>query len=182
MADRSRDWFAEVLRSTPERLDLGALLIAARATPGIDPERIVDAGLGELDRLAAQVPDGGRDDERLRVALGDFTGSDEDYLNLSSSLLPRVLRTRRGLPILLSILWTEVARRAGIDAYGVALPGHFIACVGNPETFRADAVDGSRVLVDPWRGGALVSYDRARDIVERAGFAFRRDKIGRAHV
>lgn len=58
-----------------------------------------------------------------------------------------VLRRRRGLPILLSVVWLEVARRAGAPVYGVALPGHFVVGFGPPEEqVLADPFDGGRVL------------------------------------
>jgi regulator of sirC expression with transglutaminase-like and TPR domain len=167
------------------RLDLACLLMAAEEQPAerASPpalDRYLDAGLAALDDLAAAVPGPGRDDSRLRAALGGFHGDTGDYDRLESSLLPEVLRRRRGLPILLSTVWTEVARRAGIPAYGVALPGHFVVAVGDPETFRVDAVDGDRVLVDPFRGGTLLPYDRARDLAERAGAVFRREHLAPA--
>ncbi len=54
---------------------------------------------------------------------------------------------RRGLPILLSVVWMEVARRAGAPVYGVALPGHFVVGFGPvDEQVLADPFDGGRVL------------------------------------
>jgi regulator of sirC expression with transglutaminase-like and TPR domain len=185
MGQQSRDRFAAVVRDPQVRLDLACLLIAAEALPPDRAEppaldRFLDAGLAELDRLATQVPREGRADSRLRAVLNRFRGDAEDYQRLESSLLPEVLRRGRGLPILLSTVWTEVARRADVPAYGVALPGHFVVGVGDPTTFRADALDGDRVLVDPFRGGVLLPYDGARDLVERAGQVFRRDHLAPA--
>lgn len=114
-----------------------------------------DAGIDsvqvELDRLAGQVPyrPGGPAAwaGALRQLLGErfeFRGSPGDYQRLESSLLHAVLRRRRGLPILLSVVWMEVARRAGAPVYGVALPGHFVVGFGAAE---------EQVLVDPFDGG-----------------------------
>ena len=177
----SRERFADVVRAggaagDPDdvRLDLALLLLSAEAHhdeevagPGLDA--LVARGLAELDDLAGSVPEEGRDDLRLRAALGGFTGSSADYSQLESSLLPDVLRRRRGLPILLSTVWTEVARRAGVPAYGVGLPGHFVVGVGDP--------DGTRVLVDPFTGGRLLPYDRARDIAAEAGRSLRPEHL-----
>jgi hypothetical protein len=177
----SRERFADVVRAggaagDPDdvRLDLALLLLSAEAAPddashGERLEALLQRGLGELDALAAAVPPDGRDDSRLRAALADFQGASSDYARLESSLLPDVLRRRRGLPILLSTVWTEVARRAGVPAYGVGLPGHFVVGVGDP--------DGSRVLVDPWAGGRLLPYDRARDIAARTGRSLRPEHL-----
>lgn len=180
MSHESRRRFRELMATTPERLDLATLLIAAETSSWPDLDAALEHGLARFDALADLVPEYGRDDQRLQAALGAFHGETQDYESLSSSLMPSVMRTKRGLPIMLSTLWTEVARRVGIDAYGVALPGHFVVCLGDAATFRSDAIDGSRVLVDPWRGGTLVPYDRARDIVESAGYVFRRGYLAPA--
>jgi len=177
----SRERFADIVRAggaagdpADVRLDLALLLLSAEALPddqvaGAGLDALVARGLAELDTLAADVPDEGRDDLRLRTALGGFAGTSSDYAHLESSLLPDVLRRRRGLPILLSTVWTEVARRAGVPAYGVGLPGHFVVGVGDP--------DGTRVLVDPFTGGRLLPYDRARDIAAETGRSLRPEHL-----
>jgi len=145
--------FAEEARS--ERPDLSALclLVGAQADGALD-EAGIDAAQIELDRLAGQLPfrPGGPRSwaVSLRELLGDrcgFRGAPVDYQRLESSLLHEVLRRRRGLPILLSVVWMEVARRAGAPVYGVALPGHFVVGFGPPqEQVLADPFDGGRVL------------------------------------
>jgi hypothetical protein len=169
----SRERFGDVVRAggaagdpADVRLDLALLLISAETVPEPDAsgarlDALLERGLAGLDSLAADVPGEGRDDQRLRAALAGFQGESQDYQRLESSLLPDVLRRRRGLPILLSTVWTEVARRAGVPAYGVGIPGHFVVGVGDP--------DGHRVLVDPFAGGRLLPYDRARDIAAGTG-------------
>ena len=181
MSAASRERFADIVRAggaagdpADVRLDLALLLLSAEALPddqvaGAGLDALVARGLAELDTLAADVPDEGRDDLRLRTALGGFAGTSSDYAHLESSLLPDVLRRRRGLPILLSTVWTEVARRAGVPAYGVGLPGHFVVGVGDP--------DGTRVLVDPFTGGRLLPYDRARDIAAETGRSLRPEHL-----
>ncbi|MFJ1972041.1 tetratricopeptide repeat protein [Streptomyces sp. NPDC087903] len=147
-----RQRFAEEARS--ERPDLSALclLLGAEADGELD-----DAGLDsaqiELDKLAGQLPfrPGGPRSwaVALRELLGErsgFRGFPADYQRLESSLLHRVMARRRGLPILLSVLWMEVARRAGAPVYGVALPGHFVVGFGTEEQVLADPFDGGRVL------------------------------------
>lgn len=186
MSSLSRARFAALVRAPAVPLDEACLLLSAEAEPAgavateADLDAYVATGLAGLDALAAAVPDHGRDDERLRAALHRFRGDATEYGRLEASLLPAVLRRRRGLPILLSTVWTSVAARAGIPAYGVALPGHFVVAIGDPETFRVHAVDGGRVLVDPFAGGALLPYDRARDRVESSGSVFRRDHLAPA--
>ena len=179
MSAASRERFAEVVRAggaagdpADVRLDLALLLASAETIPDADAgslDALVAHGLATLDQLAADVPPEGRDDQRLRAALQGFAGGADDYGRLESSLLSDVLRRRRGLPILLSSVWTEVARRAEVPAYGVGLPGHFVVGVGDP--------DGTRVLVDPFTGGRLLPYDKARDIAASAGRSLRPEHL-----
>ncbi|MFJ6568322.1 tetratricopeptide repeat protein [Streptomyces sp. NPDC091292] len=151
-----REQFAEAARSERPDLALLCLLIGAAADPGLD-EGGMDRAQIELDRLAGMVPfrPGGPRDWAVALAgvLGEregFHGTAGDYQRLESSLLHEVLRRRRGLPILLSVVWMEVARRAGAPVYGVALPGHFVVGFGPPaDQVLADPFDGGRVLTGP---------------------------------
>ncbi|MER7173136.1 transglutaminase-like domain-containing protein [Streptomyces mesophilus] len=149
-----RDQFAEEARAERPDLALLCLLIGAEAQGARDGAGI-DAAQIELDRLAGLVPYRPGGPLAWARAVGEllgercgFRGAPADYQRLESSLLHEVLRRRRGLPILLSVLWMEVARRAGAPVYGVALPGHFVVGFGEPgaEPLLADPFDGGRVL------------------------------------
>ncbi|MFA3875002.1 transglutaminase-like domain-containing protein [Streptomyces sp. MMCC 100] len=162
--------FAEEARS--ERPDLATLclLVGAEADGALD-EPGLDAAQVELDRLAGELPFRPGTPrawaEALRNLLGErygFHGVAADYQRLESSLLHEVLRRRRGLPILLSVVWLEVARRAGAPVYGVALPGHFVVGFGTASGETA----AERVLVDPFDGGRLLSGKDAEVLVAGA--------------
>lgn len=141
MTAESRRRFAETMRSSSPDLGLACLLIGMEVSPDLS----VDASLAELDALAeaaAPLMVSGEEAAGLRRSLADdagFRGYGDDYGDLRASLLHEVLRRRRGLPILLSVVYLEVARRCGVPAAGIGLPGHFVVSV-------ADA------LVDPFYG------------------------------
>lgn len=157
--------FAEEARS--ERPDLSTLcLLVGAAADGTLDEAGLDAAQMELDRLAGRLPfrPGGPMAwatalHHLLGAQDGFRGSPADYQRLESSLLHEVLRRRRGLPILLSVVWMEVARRAGAPVYGVALPGHFVVGFGPEE---------GQVLVDPFDGGRVLGAGDAELLVAGA--------------
>ncbi|AUH40800.1 transglutaminase-like domain-containing protein [Streptomyces sp. CMB-StM0423] len=169
--------FAEEARVPRPDLALLCLLVGAETDPGLD-ERGIDAVQIELDELAGQLPyapGGPRAWARAAAELlGErygFHGTPGDYRRLESSQLHEVLRRRRGLPIMLSVIWMEVARRAGAPVYGVALPGHFVVGfgptpAGQPLTGRAAA--GAPVLADPFDGGRLLSPADAELLVSEA--------------
>lgn len=145
--------FAEEARCERPDLSTLCLLIGAEADGALD-EAGLDSAQVELDRLTGELPYRPGSPRAwalaLRELLGErygFHGTPADYRRLESSLLHEVLRRRRGLPILLSVVWLEVARRAGAPVYGVALPGHFVIGFGEAEQqVLADPFDGGRVL------------------------------------
>jgi regulator of sirC expression with transglutaminase-like and TPR domain len=81
-----------------------------------------------------------------------FQGDGDVYDAPRNSFLDDVVERRRGLPIALSVLTCEVARRAGIDAHGIAFPGHFLVGVRD----RAQA-SVELVVLDPFHRGRLLS-------------------------
>ncbi|MFF7437535.1 tetratricopeptide repeat protein [Streptomyces sp. NPDC008122] len=162
------DWrreFAEEARA--ERPDLArlCLLIGAVADPTVTRRDLDEAEI-ELDRLAGLVPYATRITgdwaAELAALLGrheGFEGVPADYQRLESSLLHEVLRRRRGLPILLSVVWMEVARRAGAPVYGLGLPGHFVVGFGDPADLN---------LADPFAGGRAMTGTDAELLVASA--------------
>lgn len=136
--------------------DEGATLdVLALALAGAFREVDTGAALAQLDVLGAELvralPEADGDPEAEVTAcsllLGRvhrFTGDREDYDRPDNSMLDLVLERRRGLPILLSVVYVEVARRAGVPLAGVGLPGHFVVA-----HFGTDPP----LLVDPFNGG-----------------------------
>ncbi|MFE9258821.1 transglutaminase-like domain-containing protein [Streptomyces sp. NPDC006879] len=156
-----RAFAAEAREERPD-VALLCLLLAAEGDATMGDAGIDEAQI-ELDRLAGLLPFAPGDPRDWAGAVAEllgercgFHGEPADYQRLDSSLLHQVLRRRRGLPILLSVVWMEVARRAGAPVYGVALPGHFVVGFGDP---------GQRVLVDPFAGGRLLSTADAELLV-----------------
>lgn len=141
------------------RLAEGALVVAAEASPGVDIEGALDL----LDALVARVrpavesaPSAARAVAALNHALFEiegFRGNQAQYDDLRNSFLDQVLARRRGLPITLSILYVEVARQLGLEAYGVGFPGHFLAKVIG----GSDAT--GEIIVDPFFGRVLSRED-----------------------
>lgn len=79
-----------------------------------------------------------------------FRGNIDDYYAPSNSYLGDVLKTRRGLPITLTLLYRQVAQGIGLTVHGVNAPGHFLA--------EVEMEGGSRqsIYVDPFFGGGLL--------------------------
>ncbi|HZL34099.1 MAG TPA: transglutaminase-like domain-containing protein [Tepidisphaeraceae bacterium] len=83
-----------------------------------------------------------------------FRGNTEDYYNPANSYLPAVIKSRKGLPITLSLVYKLVAERLGLRSWGVGLPGHFLVGV---------EVDGKAILVDAFAGGRILTPNEAHE-------------------
>jgi regulator of sirC expression with transglutaminase-like and TPR domain len=115
-------------------LDLAraALAIAQDEYPSLRPEPY----LARLDELAARARSfaGSESDAcRLIAAINyvlfnqeGFRGNRGDYYDPRNSFLNDVIERKKGIPITLSVLYIEVARRAGLELRGVGFPGHFL--------------------------------------------------------
>jgi regulator of sirC expression with transglutaminase-like and TPR domain len=156
--------FAQLAGDSDATLDVLALALAAefRHVDASGAIASLDLLGGELAR-AAERTSGSPDATVIacRQVLGGaegFRGDQARYDHPDNSMLDLVLTRRRGLPILLSVVYVEVARRAGVGLAGVGLPGHFI--VGH---FGADPP----VLLDPFAAGAPVSAAAAGETLLR---------------
>jgi regulator of sirC expression with transglutaminase-like and TPR domain len=152
----TRARFADVVRSEPVDVGLACLLIGGEVSPDLD----VDESLQQLDVMAEQTrwrmssrrPDDAAEALRRVLHMGyRLRGSQDDFDDVRSSLLHEVLVRRRGLPILMSVVWTEVAARIGVQAHALGLPGRVLVMVGEPED--------EHVVVDPWEEGRVLAQD-----------------------
>lgn len=148
--------FARLLRleAPGVPLDEAALAIAAVLQPRLD----VLGALTELDELAASCPTPTRDGvvNHLCDTVG-FVGDRATYGDWRNSCLDRVLSRRRGIPITLSIVVIEVARRVGVPLCGIGMPAHFL--VGDP--------NDPGWFVDPFSGGTRHDRDGCRALLEQ---------------
>ena len=137
-----------------------AISLAQDEYPDLDVEQV----LGDVDQLLARLkrrlPTDASELQRLRALnqfffrdLG-FGGNINDYYDPDNSYLNVVLRTRRGIPITLAVLWLELAVGMGLNARGVAFPGHFMVKVNLPK---------GQVVIDPFSGQSL----SREELVER---------------
>jgi len=146
--------FSEVVARDDFQLDHAALLIGAWDFP----ERDLEAYREMLDDIAGRVrPDVARAPNGIARAraisdwlfdrLG-FAGNTDDYYDPKNSFLAEVIERKTGIPISLSVLYLEVARRVGVLAQGVNFPGHFLVRV---------AIEDAWLFIDPYSRGAVLT-------------------------
>ncbi len=146
-------YFASLVQSD-EHFPLleAAISLAQDEYPDLDVQQI----LGDVDQLQARLkrrlPADASALQKLRLLnqfffrdLG-FGGNINDYYDPDNSYLNVLLKTRRGIPITLAVLWLELAGSLGLNARGVAFPGHFMVKVNLPK---------GQVVIDPFSGQSL---------------------------
>ena len=164
-ARRTQQELADEIAKKPEEFDL---LRAALLLSRIDNEEVdVEIYLNEVDQLVTDIKSEIADDasEQDRLATLDrilfeqlgFHGSRTNYYHRSNSYLNEVIDDREGLPITLSVLYMELARRLDLNVVGVGLPGHFVV--------RFEPQEGDPKLIDVFENAALITLETAEAII-----------------
>ena len=134
-------------------LDQAALELASIEYPDLNPA----GAIAELDRIAFTIADRATDlsdgecfvettNRYLFQELG-FHGNTTDYYRADNSCLNRVLETRTGIPLTLSLVYLEVGRRLAKPVVGIGLPGHFVVRYEDDRYCAfIDAFHGGRLL------------------------------------
>jgi serine protease Do len=155
---------AKAAEGADDKLDLlrCGLLIARLDNDEVEVEayqRLVDRMAREL---ASRLPKGATEAEQLAELNGffftdyGFHGSRTNYYHRSNSYLNEVLDDREGLPITLSVVYMELARRVGMNIVGVSLPRHFVV--------KQMRRDGTEQLLDVFDGGKAISRAEAAEL------------------
>lgn len=148
---------------TPTGLLSGAAAIAIHFLPSesLQPsiESVMDMAATVRRRVHHATPQAlvARLHEVMFDELG-FSGNESDYYAVENSLIPRVLQTKRGIPITLSLVYFTVGRLVGLEVEGVNSPGHFLVRVH---------LGSDTMLVDPFHAGRVLSAVEGVAMIER---------------
>ena len=163
MSTRSRRTFRELVTLPDGAVPLAeaALLLACEEYPQLE----ISPYLDKLDEIASFVEPrlrAGRSPLQTIDAINDvlfglvgFRGNAENYNDPRNSFFNDVLERRVGIPITLSAVYLEVARRVSFPLFGVGMPGHFLV------KYR-DRTD--ELFLDPYNAGKILTRE---DCAER---------------
>ena len=168
------DALLEASNAPGTELARAALVIARIEFPRLDPEPYL-ARIDEMGAAARTVV------AEHRAATGDasllgairginrylfdelhFEGNREKYDDPRNSCLNEVLDRRTGIPITLSVVYLEVARRAGVSIDGVNFPRHFLVRCSDHEAPAKDYL-----ILDPFHGGVVLSEQKCRVLLQQ---------------
>jgi len=163
---RARQLFAEIAALDEETLSLdrASLVMALEEYPELD----ISEYLRQIDMLAARaevligidrtpvnVIEG--INETLFVQEG-LRGNTEDYFDPRNSYLNEVLDRKLGIPISLSVLYMEVAKRIGFTVRGVGFPGHFLI---------KHVAGEKEIIVDPFNMGRILTWNDCQELLDK---------------
>jgi regulator of sirC expression with transglutaminase-like and TPR domain len=135
----------EALKAESE-LDLGraALLMAKCQYPKLN----VELYISQFDEIAGIISNRLSSKNPLLIIKNINQGNKENYYDPRNSFLNEVLVRRLGIPISLSVIYMEVARRLGLKIDGVGLPGHFLVKC---------KIEDQEIILDPFHQGKELS-------------------------
>lgn len=150
----------------PRQLERAILLLCRFGNPTMRTEDYVR----KLDQIARQISSDiaytPSVQEKMQILLQfifrelRFRGDSKDYHNPENAFMDRVIERRKGLPIMLSLLVIFIGRRLSLPFYGVNMPIHFMLMY---ETQNRE------ILIDPFDGGTIVSYDQCYYFLKKNG-------------
>jgi regulator of sirC expression with transglutaminase-like and TPR domain len=160
------EYFASLVHSD-EQFPLleAAASLAQDEYPELDIQEVLDRVDQLSSRLKQRLPADAGALQKLRLLNKfffdeqGFSGNLNNYYDPNNSYLHVVLRTRRGIPISLAVLWLELAQNIGLRAQGVGFPGHFLVKVRLPYPHEG------QVVLDPFTGESLGKEDLSERLV-----------------
>jgi len=165
---RGLELFKKELDQEEEDVDLlkAAVFIAQHRTPELDADAVIrkiDAMVEELQEYLP--PPDERYPLRMIGAISKFLyevkgvkGNSEDYYNPDNSCIDKVIENSTGIPISISLLYMELARRVDFPMIGVNLPTHFMIrpLLGEVE-----------ILVDAFNQGKVMFVEDAEELLQK---------------
>jgi regulator of sirC expression with transglutaminase-like and TPR domain len=160
-----RSEFSALVERAESEIDIveAALMIARTAFPGLSVPvytHLLDGWAERLRKSLGDSPSAGDILIHLNRILFDeegFRGDRQNYYDPQNSFLNRVLERKLGIPITLSLVYSEVGRRAGFPVHGIALPGHFIAGLLHAS---------GTLFIDPFNRGEILTEKECQQRIE----------------
>ncbi len=141
----------------PHDLATGALMLSAMDHPETDI-RPFKEHLSEIAEAAKAEAAFARSPDLAARGLSDLLqgrygyGGDQARLDSADNAdMISVIVNRRGLPVALGILYIHAARAAGVKAFGLSAPNHFLLMI---------QAGGGETVIDPFNAGKTIEHER----------------------
>ncbi|XP_078489683.1 F-box only protein 21 [Ciona intestinalis] len=80
----------------------------------------------------------------------NFSGNQQNYYDISNSFIDDVIKTRRGIPITLCLIFREISSHVGLNLHPVACPSHFLLRMSNTGGYK---------FIDVFNGGKIQTFE-----------------------
>lgn len=153
-----------------DRLEEGVYLLSSIASPALDFSdfsKVFDGFAATIEELFSASKEYLTDEEKclllarvLHKEVG-LTGNRTDYENDSNSYISKVLETKTGNPISMSVIYLLVGKRLGLPLHGVNMPLHFLVQYESPTFFT---------YIDPFHDGMLLDRETCNKFLLLNGY------------
>jgi regulator of sirC expression with transglutaminase-like and TPR domain len=155
------------VKSGGKDLLTGVLLVNKYHYPDLNIREIKTALKRMADRVKSQLNP--HDSVRsqlttLNTVLFDdyhFRGDNDDYYSPNNSFLNKVIERKKGNPILLSVIYIELAKQLNINIVGVNLPRHFVVALKDDES------GNFQYFLSPFNNGSLLMRADIEDYLKK---------------
>ena len=140
-----------------------ALALASFERPRVDLDRyrehlrLIARDVGRHPAAAGDLAGRARALNEIILLKYGYAGDELTYDDLQNANLMRVVDRRKGLPVVLGILYIHAARAQGWDIAGLAFPGHFLVRLSEGQ---------ERLILDPFHGGQVCGAAELRDLLK----------------
>jgi regulator of sirC expression with transglutaminase-like and TPR domain len=122
-----------------------------------DHLRLIARDVGDHPAAAGDLAGRARALNEIILLKYGYSGDELTYDDLQNANLMRVIDRRKGLPVVLGILFIDAARAQGWEAAGLAFPGHFLIRLSD----RAE-----RLILDPFHNGQVCGAAELRELLK----------------
>ena len=166
-----KDQLRKVKRNEEGDIDLeeGVFLFARQRYIDLDVSPYIEQLNLFASELKAKISSVQDETEILRRVISFFSeeklfvGNRQDYYSEENHYINRVLDTKIGIPLTLSVIYLLVGLRINLPLKGIGLPGHFILRF---------SFGSSHIYFDPFNAGKILSHSDCEAIVKNLGFNF----------
>ena len=162
-------------RNSDELID-GVLLINKFQYPSLDRNKIDDQFKLITNDIRSQLSEHMTGLEKIMTInhilydVYGFKGDKANYHHPKNSYLNEVIKNKKGNPLLLSIIYLEIAKRLNLPIKGINLPNHFIVGFLDDE-YQKSLLDeekdthGILFYINPYSKGVILHQDEIADFL-----------------
>jgi len=105
---------------------------------------------------------------RFFVIEKGFKGCSSDYYSSEHHFINKVMETKNGVPITLSVIYMLVLQRLNFPIHGIGMPGHFIVRYN---------LHGRHIFVDPYHEGKILTVDDCKKLLIQMGYSYKNEYL-----